>query len=386
MAASGAAPWTASFGPAHAQPPATVFTDTVRESPLAQTIPVIGRLVPREISIVAALIGAPVAEVLVREGDRVARGAVLARLSTPRLAAQRALAAAELEEGTAELAAAEANLALSQQEFERIAGLRGSSAFSQARYDEAAETLNRARSLVGVAESRQVALDAALDLAEIDLGHATIEAPIPGVISERYANAGEYVTIAAPIVTIIDDTELEIEAAVPTDRIAGLTPGRAIDVLLDDGTTHAAEVRASVPLEDTRTRTRVVRFVLEFGETAKPLAGNQSVTVYVPAGPATTVVTVHKDAVIVGPDGRIVYVVEDGAVAIRPVTLGLSVGDRFEVLQGLSPGDVVVVRGNERLIPGQPVSAMPVDAPSPAPADAAPAMGDAGGEGTGAGG
>ena len=172
-------------GAALAQPAAVVFTDLVREEPVAQTVPVVGRLVPREISVVAALINAPVFEVLVREGDRVERGQLLARLAPPRLAARVTLAEAELAEGHAELGVAVANLALSTQEFDRMNGLPSSSAFSQARYDEAAESLNRDASLVTVAEARVDALRAAVELAQIDLNNARY---IRGATADKQAS------------------------------------------------------------------------------------------------------------------------------------------------------------------------------------------------------
>ena len=50
------------------------------------------------------------------------------------------------------------------------------------------------------------------------------------------------------------------------------------------------------------------------------------------------------------------FIVADGAADIRPVVIGFAVGERFEVKSGLEPGDIVVVRGNERLQPGQKVS------------------------------
>ena len=58
-----------------------------------------------------------------------------------------------------------------------------------------------------------------------------------------------------------------------------------------------------------------------------------------------------------GIGGWVVYVVVDGKAELRPVTLGQSAGSRLEVLSGLSDGEMVVVRGNERLRPGQPVNA-----------------------------
>jgi multidrug efflux pump subunit AcrA (membrane-fusion protein) len=59
----------------------------------------------------------------------------------------------------------------------------------------------------------------------------------------------------------------------------------------------------------------------------------------------------------------VVYLAEDHSAALRPVQLGEAVGGRFEVLGGLRPGDLVVVRGNERLRPGQAIT-YPGDEPA----------------------
>jgi len=95
------------------------------------------------------------------------------------------------------------------------------------------------------------------------------------------------------------------------------------------------------------------------------IAVNESVTVAVPIGASRTVVSVHKDAIVHRGQNTIVFVVV-GAKAVkppmvmgkavpRPVKLGDAVGGRFVVLGGIKPGDIVVVRGNERLRPGQAV-------------------------------
>ena len=72
-------------------------------------------------------------------------------------------------------------------------------------------------------------------------------------------------------------------------------------------------------------------------------------------GQPRQVLTVHKDAITKRGPASLVHVVTNGAVSVRPVTLGVAVGSRFEILRGLSQGDVVVVRGNERLQDGQKV-------------------------------
>ncbi len=68
------------------------------------------------------------------------------------------------------------------------------------------------------------------------------------------------------------------------------------------------------------------------------------------------IVSVHKDAVTRAQGRASVFVVVDGVAHPRVVELGDAVGTRFEVLYGLAPGELVVVRGNERLMPGQAVT------------------------------
>lgn len=90
------------------------------------------------------------------------------------------------------------------------------------------------------------------------------------------------------------------------------------------------------------------------GGTAAP-AVNQSVLLNIPVGAPRTIVSVHKDAVIRRQGGTIVFTVIDGKAALRPVRLGIAIAARFEVLEGLAPGELVVIRGNERLRQGQKV-------------------------------
>jgi len=85
----------------------------------------------------------------------------------------------------------------------------------------------------------------------------------------------------------------------------------------------------------------------------------QSVTVLIPAGVKRDIMSVHKDAVVRrGPDNIVYLVVNDEAIR-RTIVTGESVGIRIEVLDGLAPGDLTVIRGNERLQPNQKVIATP---------------------------
>ena len=87
------------------------------------------------------------------------------------------------------------------------------------------------------------------------------------------------------------------------------------------------------------------------------IAANQSVVLHIPSGAAKNAVTVHKDAITQRRGKRVVFLVkqEKMIVTIRHVELGEAFGVRFEVLKGLTPGDKVVIRGNERLRPRQKI-------------------------------
>ncbi len=337
------------------QAPAVVGVDAVLREPLRQTLPVIGRLVSNQKTVVAARIKGPVAAIKVQVGDRLKAGDVIAELVSDSLVWEREVRAAQVAEGRARLAESRSALKLAVQELRRLENLRKSAAFSKARRDDKRQEVARAESMVNVFTATLKQANAVLKLAEIALGYATIRAPFPGVVTARHVGAGGYMDVGAAVVTMVNDGALEIEADVPAARIAGLTPGTMVDVTVAEVGRYRATVRAVVPEENPLTRTRLVRFTPQFDDTATALAANQSVTLDLPVGRPRDVVTVHKDAVLHRKGKTLVFVFEDGKAQIRPVRLGGAVGGRFEVLKGLETGDLVVVRGNERLLPGQEV-------------------------------
>ena len=338
------------------QPPAVVSVDEVRVEAMAQTVPVIGRLVARRAGEVAARTAGPVAALHVAVGDRVARGAAIAVLDTVRLRAERDRLAAAVNEAQAQVERLTAQAALRRQELRRLEGLQESAAFSQSRFEDARQEVIIAESAIGTAEAARVRAMASLSLNRIDLSWATVEAPYPGVITLVHTEVGAWLGVGEPVVSMVSDIDLEVEADVPSRRIEALEAGTAVALVLDDGSEHSAVVRAVVPEENALTRTRQVRFTPRFGTVRKPLAINQSATVVLPAGRRRDVLTVHKDAVVRRQGQAFVYVAQEGQAQIRPVQLGAAVGGRFEVLGGLGPGEPVVVRGNERLRPGQPIT------------------------------
>ncbi|MCB2053217.1 MAG: efflux RND transporter periplasmic adaptor subunit [Geminicoccaceae bacterium] len=353
-----AAVLVAAGGPIGAQQPAApVQVDPVRVVPLEETIDVLGRVVARREGAVAARIAAPVAEVRARVGDVVEAGQVLVVLDTTRLQLEQELARAELQAVEADHLAAMRGLDLLRQERDRLRRLEGSAAFSGARLEDKNAEIAASESRVEAAKARLESARTTLLYRGTDLEDAMVRAPYPGVVVERLVSAGAYVRVGDPVVVMVDHTDLEIEADVPAERLAGLSPGTVVGIEVA-GVAGEAVVRAVVPMENPMTRTRAVRLGdIAFAEAGGIEAVGQSAVVRLPLGAARDLLSVHKDAVTLSGGQRIVFVVDEkDTVMPRPVVLGAAIGDRFAVLEGLTEGDLVVVRGNERLQPGQQVA------------------------------
>ncbi len=335
------------------RPPAQVGVDAVITEPLRQTVPVIGRFIARQTGVVAARINGPIGDFRVEVGDRVEKGDVIAVLVDNTLKWGHELQKAEEKQYAAAVRTGKARLKLRRQELQRIERLIKSAAFSQARLDDKRQEVAVAESELAEAKGRLASARADRELTGINLYNATIRAPYPGVVSKRHIEVGAYVNLGDPLVTLVDDAHLEIEADVPANRTPALLAGTRIKAFINGTQEIAARVRAVVPEENPQTRTRTVRFVPEFTLGISGLASNQSVTLQLPAGNNGTVVTVHKDAILSRKGKTLVFLVEDAKAVMRPVQLGEAVGTRFIVNAGLVPGDKVVVRGNERLLPGQ---------------------------------
>lgn len=339
--------------------PASVFIDVVTKGAAIETVQVYGRVLARQTGVVASRTRGAIDEVKVHVGDRVKKGAVIATLVADMLTAERALKEAELKEFSAKIRTAGAQLRLSAQELERLERLRKSSAFSVARYQDKLRDVERFRSALAEAKAKQEQARAELRMADINLYNVQVLAPFDGVITKRAVAAGNYVNVGSPVVTLLNENSLEVEAEVPANRLGGLVNGTEIDVKPEFGKSFKATVRAIVPEENSLSRTRVVRFTPKFITPDDTVAANQSVVLHIPSGAAKEAVTVHKDAITQRRGKRVVFVAsetDDGLRAVmRPVTLGNAYGLRFEVLQGLKPGDKVVIRGNERLRPRQKI-------------------------------
>ena len=342
----------------------------MRIEPMRQTRPVLGRIVTKQRGQVAARVGGLVARVGVDVGDRVTAGTVLVELDAEPVLYEVDLADAEFDVAEAERLIAEAEIALLENELERIDQLKNSAAFSKAQREDKVKEIAVAKGRLGAAAARLGEYRAKQRSSLRNLEDMVIRAPYDGVVTRKLVSPGAYVRLGDPVVALMDDSAFEIEADVPVDQLQGLTPGAEITATIAREQ-RMATVRAVVPEENPLTRTRAVRLTPMLDGFQGNLAVAQSVTLDIPIGTARDVATVSKDGVMQRPNGAMVFVVRDATATPQPVRLGTAVDGRFEVLDGLGDGDLVVIRGNERLRPGQPVTYP--GAPETPAADADPA-------------
>jgi RND family efflux transporter MFP subunit len=337
------------------RPTTLVQVDTVKVVPFAQTTPIIGRFVARQAGVVAARAKGAIGKMTVDVGDRVEAGSVMAVLIRDRLLWERNLYQAEVSNYRAQIETKKAKTKFLMQELNRLNSLQKSPAFSQARLEDKQQDIIVAKSEVAESQAQLRKAQANLKLRQIDYEDGEVKAPYSGVVTQKHTSVGSYVSVGSPVFTLVDDTTLEIEADVPAKRINSLKFGIIIDGSIDKQSTMKALVRAVVPEENPQTRTRAVRFQPIQMDGVKNLATNQSVTLNLPSGAQKNVLSVHKDAILNRRGSQIVVIVENGKAGFRSVKLGEASGSRFIVQNGLKNGDVVVIRGNERLRPKQAV-------------------------------
>lgn len=349
--------------------PAGVETAMIETARMAETTVVFGQVVAERESAVAARVPGIAAGIPVRVGSRVAAGDVLAQLDTELLGIELDRAETELAIAEAGVLVAQAGLDRADKAFRRAETLRAGANISDATLEDRASAMAEARGTYQQALARVAAARNAMDRAEYNLRNATVRAPFDGVVLDVATEIGQYVSAGSQVVSLLDIGRLEVQASVPARLIPALDPERPVSGQTGTGAPIELRLRAILPTEFSATHTRPVLFDLVDAESG--VAVGQSVTLDLPVSEARDVVVVPKDALIQSGGGWSVFVNADGTAAPRPVEIGAAIGGAYEVLSGLAPGEEVVVRGNERLRPGQEIAPMnAADVPPDGPAQA----------------
>ena len=317
-------------------PPARVQVATAELRDMAPVVEVSGTVVSLNDSRIAAEVSGVLAW-LADVGDAVEAGAVIARID-PRLmqvARKRA---------QANVARLEADLRYRERQLERAEELAASNNASANLLDESLANRDQALQLLNDARAQ-------LERAEGDLARTKIRAAFAGHVTQRLTSVGEYVDVGEDVLRLVDTRRMEIALPAPIALTAFLRPGLKVAVR-NGGVERLHAVRAVVPVGDAVSRMVEVR--LEVGEDDW-LVGTP-VQVSLPSDTPVRAVAVPRDALVERGGYAYVYKVSAEGTAEQVVAdvqslVGLWAG----IANGIEPGDQVIVRGAERLMPGQPV-------------------------------
>jgi membrane fusion protein (multidrug efflux system) len=314
-------------------------------------------------------------ERLFREGGDVREGEVLFRL-------ERAPFEAQVEQARANLAGATATLENTRVALARARELRQTGAGTQV-------TLDNAQALERTATAQVLAAQAAVRVAEINLGYTEILAPIAGQIGRSNLAVGNVVgPDAGNLATIVSQDPMRVAFAVSQrtalelrNRFEGRGGAEAVRVRIRtaDGRLYPEAGRVDFVDNqiDRNTDTILVRALIANpirrvdGQAAtvtpRELVDGQFVSVTVEGAEPVMAITLPRAAVLQDQQGSFVFVVGEGNRAERRnVKLGRSSAETAVIEDGLQGGETVVVEGLQRVRPGQPVNPGPV-APRQAP-------------------
>jgi len=351
LAALAVSSLTAGAARAQEAPPAPVTVAPVTQGSVASTVTATGTVVSRNDARLAAEVAGRL-DWVAEPGARVQKGAPLARVDARGLELQ-------LRENDAQIARLNANAELLGTQLARLNALPAGIA-SKSQIDEAAARLSMARHEL---EQARATRDSTRHLIE----RAVIRAPFPGHVAERIRQLGEFVGAGAEVLRLTDTGNVEVVARAPVADAGHLAVGQAVTVR-GERLQAESRIRAVVPVGDERSRMMEVR--ISMPGSGWPIGS--AVRVDLPASQQSAGLLVPRDAVIVRADGAHVYRIGKGDLAERIVVrVGNGDAKRVEVTGPLAAGDRVVVRGGERLRPGQAVRIAATGVP--AKAAAAPA-------------
>ena len=294
---------------------------------LPQALTAVGSLRSDETIIVRPEVAGRVSEILFKEGERVAKGAVLVKLD------------ASVQQ--ADLDRARANLTLSKTKHERAIDLRNKGFLSGQALDEAVNNLKVAQ--------------ADAELMEARASKTTIRAPFAGTIGLRQISVGDYVKEGQDMVNLESLDPLKVDFRVPELALSQVKDGQTIQIALDalPDKVYDGRVVAINPLIDAAGRSIVIRAQVP-NRDGRLRPGMFARVRLFTTGSKDTMVVPEESLFPVG-DDKYVYKVVDGKATRQRIEIGARREGRVEVVNGLTPDDVVVTAGVIKLREGAAV-------------------------------
>lgn len=316
---------------------------TIAPRTLKEKVRFTGSTQPVDQTVVKSRVAARLAEVLVREGDRVTQGQILARFEITELQARLNEKMSNLEAARAESRWAEKDHSDKAQLYEQRAG-------SRAAFEQARSVAEAKKSMVAVAVAQ-------VDVAKENLNNAVVVAPFAGIIGERFANQGESIAVDGKLLSLLDTTRVEVAAQVPGADVVPLRIGQPALVVVEGFGERLFAAKVTRISPTTQAGSRSVPVFVEISERDDALRGGLFGTGEVTVAEARGVIAIPAGGVRQDDGGDHVLAIRDGRLVRQPVTQGRrwARGDFIEVA-GIDAGERIVVAPLPGLKPGQAVT------------------------------
>jgi RND family efflux transporter MFP subunit len=281
---------------------------------------------------------------MVHSGDRVAAGAALMEIDPLKQQAT-------VKSQESSRAAQQANLNLAKQQYARTQGLAAAGVVSKQDLDQAKATLD-------AAQAQMDSLDAQVNEQQVQLHYYKVVAPRAGIVGDVPVRVGDRVTTTTQLTTVDQPGSLEAYVYVPIEKSAQLKMNLPVQVVDSEGKVLAnTRVTFISPQVDTTTQTVLVKARIANGNDA--LRQSQFIRARVVWGthqnPKVPILAVSR---LGGQYFAFVAEPQNGGAFVarqKPLTIGQTVGNDYEVQDGIKPGDKVIISGTQFLIDGAPV-------------------------------
>jgi len=341
-------------------PPANVIMATVENKVSTKTLEVVGTLRAKSRSKIAAREAGPVLAINFDEGDLVEINSVIATLDARRLDAQIAEVKADIKVAEALVHQKKSRVKRSDIDLAMKESLYKNNALSEAEVLDARSANNVDNSVFASAQDSLKAAKSRLELLHVRLDDLKILAPFTGRVVERHIEPGEWAEPGSPVVTLVSSGEIEAWLQIP-ERYAATAQGEEIPVTLTaTGRSITSTSLTIVPEAETNTRT--LQMVATLPNPNDALVPGLSVSAALPVSEKTERLAAPVNAIVQGYAGPGIFIPVPQENSPLPVAKRLPVEVLFQEnetvfikAEGLKAGDQVVVEGNERLFPSQPL-------------------------------
>ena len=372
--------------------PTAVETETTQLDAVSIASEFVGALEAQDRVVVRPEVEGRITAILVEDGDRISAGTPILQLSPDRpravvtgaiadieaARASRTTAQAELLEAEAARDSAIAEETLQGIEYDRTVGLVEEGALAQQSLDQitrsrdataaerraAERRIEAARANLSESTASLRRAEASADVATEDLSDYEVVAPIDGVVGDMPVKIGDFVGTGAELTTLTRNDTMDLRLPVPVNRADELRPGLPVELRTEEGTEPLVVGRISFVAERVENGAQSILAKATFPNPDGRLRDEQFVRARVIWDQESDVMVPTTAISRIGGQ-NFVFVVqpsetedgEDGYVAVqRPVTLGVIADNRYQVTEGLDPGETIVTAGLLRLSDGAAVT------------------------------